>query len=580
MMALSAVVSLVNEAEAANGRRLFGQLGLWTQFERRGWASGYYSGDLIRNFQQTDPVLGHTYADEAGLQLDALKALGITHITFELRTADAATATNNCATTGIFPSCQVCAALGLDWPQPVASDLANLKAFFALLAGKHVTADLVLNTTHMNEPRANSAIWIGSILKAVKNSPALGMVVFGGDAHTIDTNGDGTPDACGTQAEAPLWLGATSYAGKYLKWAMAYAISRGIPARKVSAEAIVGDYFLDSQPPAGPSATGRHLWKPIGVLKGIFDTLKIPNGSRRYAASFYEHTKCSTAHNLTCKPDLDPHAWAEDRLRDALAVIGSANAKNLVMVEAGTLAPQTWPAERAYESLGFLAGKYGIAGINFWRWTAFANSEEGDPSIAQAVKMRGAAFTYFPPKNEIVDLGGYHLNAVPNGSFEQGKKTPALWVISGNGTASRHFLAKEAGQPQVPSRGSFDLRLLTGSDANATVQASSGLIAVDPDTTYTTTANLRFHWSGDPGGPPASRPQVFVSLRFFKANRQASALNRSVTFSYYQENGAADFQTFPMQYATPSDAAFVKIVVGAARNGLAAPITLDADNLR
>jgi hypothetical protein len=35
-----------------------------------------------------------------------------------------------------------------------------------------------------------------------------------------------------------------------------------------------------------------------------------------------------------------------------------------------------------------------------------------------------------------------------------------------------------------------------------------------------------------------------------------------------------------MQYTTPSDAAFVEVQFGAARNGLPAQITLDVDNVR
>ena len=72
---------------------------------------------------------------------------------------------------------------------------------------------------------------------------------------------------CGIQAEPPLYLGPGSIPAKYVQWAIGFAMSQGIPARKLSAEAIVGDFFVDSMPPAGYEATDRHLWPTIPVLK-------------------------------------------------------------------------------------------------------------------------------------------------------------------------------------------------------------------------------------------------------------------------------------------------------------------------
>jgi hypothetical protein len=574
---------LAQTADAANGRRLLSQVGLWTQIERRGNLYGYYSGELIKTFNQFDPQVGHTVAEEAGLQLDKLKSLGVNHILFELRTADASTAADTCATTGIFPSCTVCTSLGPDWPQPTAQQLAGIKAFFDLVASKGLKIDLLLTSTHMEQAGSiNSKKWFGSIFDTVKGHPALKLIVFGGDKSKIDTNGDGVADACGSQGgEPPLWLGPKSYAAKYLKWVMLFAMSRGISAKQLSAESAIGDFFVDSEPPAGPDATDHHLWKPIRVMKAIFDDLKVPNASRIYAMSFYSRFKCSSAQHLTCT-EMAPHQWAEDRLQDAIKVISPVPSSHMVATEVGTLDPKRWPAERAYESIGLLLGKYRTAGGNFWRWTSFSTAEDNDPKFAKAVKKRGIGYVYLPPQRELVDLGGFHLTDIPNGSFESGGATPTGWAVSGSGTGKRYRLAGELGQPRLPTRGSYSLRLVTGASANATIQATSRAIAVTPRQRYTTTANLRFRWTGDPnpGGAPETRPQVFIAVKYLKANGQPSAVKPSDTFRYFQNSGAADFQTFPIQYVTPADSASVKIIVGAARHGLPHAITLDADNFR
>jgi hypothetical protein len=563
-------------AGAANGRRLLSEVGLWVQIENRNQIVGYSPGELIRSFDQPG------VASEASDQLDRIKALGVKRFTYELRTADASTAANNCATATIFPNCTVCYAVGLGWPRPTTAELTNLHAFFDLVATKGMKIDLLLTTTHMEVPQAQSKRWLGPIFDTVQGHAALGVVLFGGDANKIDANGDGVNDKCGSQGgEAPLWLGPNSHAGRYLKWVIPFAISRGIAAKQLSAESVIGDFFVDSEPPAGPSATGRHLWKPIRVMKMIFDAAAIPTAQRTYAMSFYERRKCSGAQHLTCTPDLNPHAWAENRLKDALSVIAPAKGKQLLMTEGGTLDPTNWPAERAYESLGYLMNKHGLPGGNFWRWTNFTSSEDSDPQTAKPVKKRGMAYEFLPPKNEIVDLAGYHLLPIPNGSFETGAAKPSLWTIAGNGTGSRYHLGNEAGQPQVPSRGEYSLRLAP-SAGDTTIRATSRPIAVDPNRTYTTTANLRFNWSGDPNpsGTPETRPHVFITVNHYRANGQVSLVQASQTFRFVQEDGAADFRTFPIQYQTPSDAASVRLVIGVARKNIASPIRLDADNLR
>ncbi|MEY2545569.1 MAG: hypothetical protein QOG48_686, partial [Verrucomicrobiota bacterium] len=241
-----------------------------------------------------------------------------------------------------------------------------------------------------------------------------------------------------------------------------------------------------------------------------------------------------------------------------------------------------WNVEYTVESLDFLFNKYGVDGAAFWRWVAFDNSEESNPSFAEAVKRRGADFTYNPVQKEIVDLGGFHA-PIPNRSFENGATTPSNWRLLGSGFgAPRYFLAGEPGQPEVPSRGQYALRLTTGAGANDTLTATSDTMSILPNTNYTTTANLRFNFNGDPnpGGDPALRPQVFVTFHYFDVNGNPSAIRGTDTFRYFQENSTSGFATFPMQYTTPSDAASMQIEIGAARNGLPSAITLDADNLR
>ena len=114
-----------------NGRFLVKGRGLYTQFERRGWASEYWSGEVIQNWNTFDPVVGSTVAQEVSLQLDKIRALGVNTITFELRTADP-------TFTGNFtpPDCNEPPVLGLQFPQPSAVELANLPLFFDLVRQK------------------------------------------------------------------------------------------------------------------------------------------------------------------------------------------------------------------------------------------------------------------------------------------------------------------------------------------------------------------------------------------------------------------------------------------------------------
>ncbi len=564
------------------------RVGLWTQFDERGYPNGYWQGQLLQTFTEVDPVVGTTVEAEASLQLDTMKALGVNTITYELRTADpSCKAEDGCTTT--FPTCLIDYALGLDWPQPTTTELTNLGGFFDLVASKGMKVDLLLTTTHMEESGdANSQAWLGSIFDTVAGHPALDLILLGGDRHLGDSTGDGTLDECGSQGgEPPLWLGPSSYAATYLNWAIPFAALHGIASNQISAEAIVGSFLLDSGAAAGVEATDQHLWDPLMVLKSIFDGLAISSAQRKYALSFWEHRKCIDAQSYQTCTDLDPHDWANQTLQKAISTVGSAQTSQLLMTEGGTEDPANWPAQFSFESIGYLMQEYQLLGGNVWRWCAFQDSEEANPTTeggGQAVKKRGVDFTYFPPKNEIVDLGGFHLSWIPNGSFELGGagNVPTDWTVTGSGTGVDYFLAGEPNEPQVPSRGQYDLRLTTGTNATSSVTATSEYIQATPSTAYTTTGNLRFAWTGDPNPSrtPATRPQVFVAFNYFQSPGVPSAVKAQDIFPFYQENSTTDFQTFPLQYTTPSDATSLQIVIGAARNNLPTPIVFDADNLR
>lgn len=369
--------------------------GLWVQIEERGWPNGYYNGYLIDNWNNYDPVVGHTVSEEVALQLDAMQAMGVNTITFELRTSDPD------GTPETFPTCGINAAIGFQWPQPTATELANLPLLFDLVQSRGMKVILILTNTHMEEqPPINSETWLTAILNVVENHPALDFVVFGGDAHAVDTNCDGMADACGGQAEAPLWLGSTAVPATYVTWAIGYAISLGIPAGKLSAESIVGDFFSDSQPPSCPlSTTDGHLWSPIAVMKTIFDNLGIPSNQRLYALSFYEHTKCATARGLPCV-DASPPVWAEQTVQGVFSTIGSDSGARVVAAEMGdgVRVQPTWTTSQAIQNLVSLMAEYGIDGGSFWRWTSYQNSEDQDPTLGQPIKLRGVDFNYTPAK--------------------------------------------------------------------------------------------------------------------------------------------------------------------------------------
>lgn len=368
--------------------------GLYTQFERRGFPNGYYSGEAIKDFQIQDrfvPSLG-LVKDELASQLDAIRSLGVNTITFELRSADPVWEER------AYPSCNVSPATGLLFPRPPAADLNNLVAFLDLAQNKGLKVMLRLVNNRMDEQyREGSAEWLGSILNRIKSHPALELVLFEGDERTVDANGDGVKDSCGGLAEPPLYLGPDRPGARYVEWAIGYAMSLGLPARKLSAQAVLGTYVVEMELGAGANAQDRHLWHPLGVMKTIFERLNIPEDQRTYAISFYQSNKCYIAAGYSCT-DLPPAAWAEETLLRAWSKIGYRSQSRIVAVEYGAVTPYAagWNADRALEAGVALMRKYGLEGGGFWRWTNFTDAEDADPETPYSIKWRGMEYRYTP----------------------------------------------------------------------------------------------------------------------------------------------------------------------------------------
>jgi uncharacterized repeat protein (TIGR01451 family) len=365
--------------------------GLWVQFERRGWSSSYWNGEVIKELNNFDDVVGHTVATEIELQLDEMKKMGVNTITMDLRATDSYYSGDY-----IPPDCNVPPTLGFLYPTPTPEELSNLLSFFNLVHNKQLKIILLLNTTHMEEqPLVNNITWLTSILNVIKDHPALELVGFGGNTHLWDTNGDGIDDACAIPAEAPLYKGPSSIEAQYVKSAIQLGISLGIPASKLSAEAIVGNYFVDTR------------FKTVEVLKQIFDDLGIADNQRVYAISFYEHRKCLNINNIDipCTPDADPHAWADETLKQVYEIIGRNGSKviavefGLFQADPGQISSQA--TSQAFESLILLFKRYGVSGGSFWRWVFFNNYENTDPTLATPVKIRGIPFLYNPVKDKI-----------------------------------------------------------------------------------------------------------------------------------------------------------------------------------
>ena len=384
---------------------------LYVSFDKRGYPSGYYSGEIISEFNDLDPIVGHTVKEEVSLQLDEIAKLGVNSIAFELRSSDPV------YLAGPFspPSCNITPALGLQYPQPDEKEITNLVDFLDLLESKGMKVYLRLVNTHMEEqPPTGNTLWLNTILSAIKNHPALALVLFEGNTHTIDTNGDGVGDLCGIPAEPPLWDGPNSVPAKYIKWAIAYAHSLGVPYQKLSAEAVIGDFSATQPEVSGYANT-------VQTLKEIFDAVGVPEEQRTYALSLYERPKCAYS-RIPCEEE-QPHLWAIKTFDYLFQTLGKDTKANIILVEMGLSTNMVqsgnntynyepiyydhWNKSMALESLVWLMQKYDIDGGCFWAWVNTSSVEEQNPVYGEQIKQRGSEFSYNPIKDVLQNLYTY-----------------------------------------------------------------------------------------------------------------------------------------------------------------------------
>jgi hypothetical protein len=229
-----------------------------------------------------------------------------------------------------------------------------------------------------------------------------------------------------------------------------------------------------------------------------------------------------------------------------------------------------WPPERAYESLMRLLPKYQVEGA-YWHWVGYTNSDDSDPTLAGVpIKVRGVDFKYNPVEKILFDRGGWHASGIQNGSFESGSDH---WTAGGSGTVAPYDLTQDAGEPEVPWRGTHALRLTTASGASDTVTATSDRFAVLPGIVYTATAAVRFSFADD-------KPTAAITLLYYQADGTASHLRAADSFTYHRVEAPTGFGTFPVQYVPPPDAASAAVQFSVARAGSSLPATIDVDDFR
>jgi hypothetical protein len=317
--------------------------------------------------------------------------------------------------------------------------------------------------------------------------------------------------------------------------------------QKLTAEAIVGDYRHEAQQPAGPAAEDSHLWRPVEVMRTIFDRLNVPDAQRTYALSYYAHPKCAFVSFGSCA-DEDQFTWTQETLQTSRERVGSA--ARVTLIEWGTsrgdpLVPDT------VERLGALMQRLGVEGGVYYKWS---DASANDPNYAYnpdtLVKARGTTYAYHTVQKALADLYGFHLTAVPNGAFEDGTSP---WITRGAGTTETATLDQN-----LQWRGVSYIHLVS----TGAYSLSSPPIRVSPTTRYTTTADLRF-----------DHPNVSATFTYLTCANKASKKSKPTVFRL----GTAQptWQTFPLIYATPSDACYVQITFRMTGAG-----TLDADGIR
>jgi hypothetical protein len=341
--------------------------GLWVQFEDPNSQAGWYPGQVIQNWESSTP--------DVDAQTNEMIAMGVNTLTIEIRSSDPYTSPEG------PPQCGVNPVLGLYWPQPPDYQLDRLSQFFDFIGNKGLKIILVLVNMHMEEqPPTNSEMWLGSIINTIKDKPALNSIVFNGDIHGTDTDGDGIIDYCGIQAEPQLWIGPSHPDSVYVKWAVSYAMSLGVPSNKLSSGAIVGYWPADTEQ--------NNLWAPVHTMKQIFDELGIPDNQRLYTLSFYEQNKCLGVDEESQCVDESPPLWAYETLQRVYSIIGQNSGARVVAYEMGSGQPDVWTTAHAIKNLMDLMAYFNMEGGSFWHWVNNSDDEDLDTELAVPIKLR------------------------------------------------------------------------------------------------------------------------------------------------------------------------------------------------
>jgi len=243
---------------------------------------------------------------------------------------------------------------------------------------------------------------------------------------------------------------------------------------------------------------------------------------------------------------------------------------NLVTVALAANAPGLLQVTHAVDGSLVTSSRPAMPGEHLMIYGVGLGPVSNPPATGAAASANRLSNTLLTP---VLMIGGVAAN-VSSSSLTPGQ-APAHWAVTGKGSATAYYLPQESGQPQVPSRGSYCLRLIA-SDSTAAISAMSDQIAVTPGTSYTTTANLRFAWTGDPNpsGSATTRPQVFVTIHYLNASGTAGvdAFDCLLLLPGEQHAGVSDLR---FSVHAPERRA-----IGANRNRRCAQWTLDADHLR
>ena len=433
---------------APAGAHLLQTRGMRTYFEHRGASSGYHAGELLEG------ISGAGAKSDVVVQLKVMRSMGVNQLAYEMRSAD-----GPWPGASAYPACKRSTSLGPLWPQPTAAQIAGLRTLYGLANQHGMRVMLLLNTTHMEQPESN-AQWLRSVIGAVKDLPAFDLVVFGGDRHSVDA-------LPALRRRARLSGGVEHGSGRQLDAAGPKTRGGGsqFRRRRLPAEEARGNSaaIIDVHNRPARDAEDRHLWRPLEVLRTIYDRLEFPP-RRTYPLSLYAHTKCANVESSVPCVDASQEAWVEETRANRSPRRATCAAHD------DRVRPSKGNHQRTVEHLGAVMLNLGLEGGTYWKWADEAN----DPSWtdpAAVVKQRGISFKFNPQQRELVDLYGFHLTSVPNGSFEAGA---AGWTIAGRAQklaldenapcAAHHF----CDSPERPRVGASEFSHLLGTQRQHT----------------------------------------------------------------------------------------------------------------